>query len=198
MNTRNETPMRAQARRRPATIATGFVATICILAWSGGCGLFQAPLAVVESVDIERYAGKWYEIARYPNTFERNCVGVTAEYSLRDDGKISVLNTCYEETLDGAMRTIEGSARTVDATNAKLKVSFFGPFEGDYWILDLDEDYTYAVVGAPNRRFLWILSRTPELDEDLLDEIREWLPSLGFDPDRLIMVEQDVDGLNAG
>jgi len=169
-----------------------------LLTVNAGCNAFQAPLAVVDSVELERYAGKWYEIARYPNTFERNCVGVTAEYSIRNDGRVNVVNTCYEGSLNGEMRTIEGTARSVDPSNAKLKVTFFWPFEGDYWIMDLDEAYTYAVIGDPSRSFLWILSRTPQLDVTLLDEIFEWLPTQGFDPERLIIVEQANDGSLGG
>jgi len=174
----------------------GVLAIVAAAAVSAGCNSVNLPLEVVDSVDLERYAGKWYEIARYPNSFERNCVGVTADYTIRNDGRIDVLNTCYEGNLDGRARTIAGTARSVDESNAKLKVTFFWPFEGDYWIMDLAEDYTYAVVGDPGRTFLWILSRTPELDADTLDGILEWLPSQGFDPERLIMVEQNTDASN--
>ena len=156
-----------------------------------GCGSINAPLEVVEFVDVDQYLGKWYEIARYPHSFEEDCVGVTAEYSLKDDGRIRVLNTCVESTLDGPSRTMEGSARVADpTTNAKLKVTFFWPFEGDYWIMDLADDYSYAVVGAPDRKYLWILSRTPTMDEELYDNILDTLMPRGFDPDRLIEVPQ--------
>lgn len=171
----------------------GLLAGGAMILVNGGCMAINAPLPVVDSVDLERYAGKWYEIARYPNTFERNCVGVTATYSLRDDGRVNVVNRCREGSLSAPVRLIEGTARPVDASNAKLKVTFFWPFEGDYWIIDLDEDYTYAVVGDPSRKFLWILSRTPHLDEETFDAIYEWLPTRGYDPDRLILVEQNMD-----
>jgi apolipoprotein D and lipocalin family protein len=162
----------------------------------GGCGAFNAPLDVVDNVELERYTGRWYEIARYPNFFERDCVGVTADYALREDGRISVLNTCVQGSLDGSVRTIQGVARVVDrSTNAKLAVTFFGPFEGDYWILELGEDYEYAVVGEPRRRFLWILAREPVLDDQLFEDILSRLPERGYDPDRLEEVEQQVDGL---
>jgi len=165
---------------------------IVSLPLAGGCGAFYPPLAVVDYVDLTRYAGKWYEIARYPNSFERGCVGVTAEYTLQDDGRVAVLNTCVESSLDGPERPIRGSARVVDSTtNAKLKVTFFWPFEGDYWIIDLDEDYTYAVVGEPSRQFLWILSRAPQMDDETYERIIESLPDYGYDPDRLILVPQD-------
>jgi len=157
----------------------------------GGCGAVYPPLEVVENVDLDRYAGKWYEIARYPNSFERGCVGVTAEYTPRDDGRIGVVNTCFESSLDGDSRQIRGSARVVDeTTNAKLKVTFFWPFEGDYWIIDLDEDYQYAVVGEPRRDVLWILSRSPQLDQEIYEGLLSELPAKGYDPERLELVPQ--------
>ncbi len=159
-----------------------------------GCEAFFPPLETVAQVDVQRYTGRWYEIARYPNSFETGCVGVTADYELMDDGRVSVLNTCIEGDLDGEMRTVEGVARVTDpATNAKLAVSFFFPFEGAYWILELGEDYEYAVVGEPSRTFLWILSREPTLDESIVEGIRQRLPDRGYDPNRLETVLQDTD-----
>jgi apolipoprotein D and lipocalin family protein len=156
-----------------------------------GCGAAYPPLATVGDVDLARYTGKWYEIARYPNFFERNCVGVTAEYSEREDGRIEVVNTCRPFSLDAQPEQITGVARVADpTTNAKLKVSFFGPFEGDYWILDLDNDYQYAVVGAPNRNYFWILSREPSLDEEIYDRIIERMPDWGFNPEQLYVTPQ--------
>jgi apolipoprotein D and lipocalin family protein len=152
-----------------------------------GCGIWcHPPLEVVESVDLDRYVGKWYEIARYPTSFQQGCVGVTAEYSLREDGRIAVVNRCRKDTLDGPEESIEGVARVADSqTNAKLKVTFFWPFEGDYWIIDLDEDYQWAVVGMPSRQYLWVLSRTPTLDDAIYDAIVARLPDKGYDPARL-------------
>ena len=168
-------------------LACGVVSALAL----PGCTALYPPLDTVDSVDLDRYLGKWYEIARYPNSFERGCVGVTAEYALLDNGQVEVVNTCVESSLDGPVRTIEGTARVFDSsTNAKLKVTFFWPFEGDYWILDLGEEYDYAVVGAPNREFLWILNRTPTMDDALYDELVAKLPDLGFDPDRLYVVPQ--------
>lgn len=162
-----------------------------VLGGAGGCAGVYPPLDVVNKVELGRYTGRWYEIARYPNSFERGCVGVTADYSLREDGRINVVNTCIERELDGDVRTIQGVARVVDEeTNAKLAVSFFGPFEGDYWVIELDHDYEYAVVGEPSRRFLWILSREPELDETVLDGILSRLPEKGYDPERIEFVVQ--------
>ncbi len=149
------------------------------------------PLTTVESVDLQRYQGLWYEIARLPNRFERNCEGVTAEYALRDDGLISVVNTCRENAADGPVRTANGRARIVDeSTNAKLEVSFFGPFWGDYWVIDLAEDYSLSLVGEPQGRLLWILSRTPTISDDVFSEAIAKLESFGYDTDALYFPQQ--------
>lgn len=169
----------------------GVVAALVIGLMGSGCGALQPPLEVVESVDLERYLGRWYEIARYPNFFEQDCLAVTADYALREDGNIEVVNTCRKFTLDGEVEVARGVARVADPrTNAKLKVRFFGPFEGDYWIIELDDDYQYAVVGEPSRRFLWILSRTPTMDPAVYDDIVSRLPERSYEPGRLIRVTQ--------
>ena len=164
------------------------LSSICALA--AGCGAFNdyAPLEVAQDVEVERYMGLWYEIARYSNFFQGDdCAATTAEYTLRDDGRVTVVNRCLEGGLDGPEDVIEGVARVVDEeTNAKLKVRFFGPFEGDYWIIDLDPDYEWAVVGEPSRRYLWILSRTPTMDEDTYADIISRLPDKLYDPEQLI------------
>ena len=157
----------------------------------------NARLQTVENVDIERYAGLWYEIARYPNGFQTQCAGgTTAEYIIRDNGDVTVINRCNVGSLDGEVDTQEGFATVVDTdTNAKLLVYFFFPFGGDYWIIDLDEEnYQWAVVGEPSRSFLWILSRTPELDADVMAGILSRLPAQDYDPDRLQMTPQNTDG----
>ena len=143
-------------------------------------------LTVVGSVDLDRYLGKWYEIASYPAWFQRNCTAVTAQYSLRDDGLIRVVNSCRKSSPTGKLKQAKGRAKVVDReTNAKLEVSFFRPFWGDYWIIDLDPDYQWAVVGEPRRKYLWILSRTPSMDEATYQSIVDRLPGKGYDPDRL-------------
>ncbi len=153
----------------------------------------QAPLQTVERVDLERYLGKWFEIASYPAWFARNCTGVTAEYSRREGSGIKVVNTCFKGSLDGKLKQAKGRARIADTeTNAKLEVSFFGPFWGDYWIIDLDSDYRWAVVGEPKRKYLWILSRTPTLDQEALDGILERLPDAGYDTGKLQSTPQRV------
>lgn len=140
------------------------------------------PLEVVDHVDLQRYLGTWYEIATIPQRFQKGCVGVTAEYSLRKNGDIQVVNTCIKETLDGEVRTARGKARVVDrTTNAKLKVSFFWPFWGAYWIIGLDPDYEWAIVGHPNRDYLWILNRSPQMDGGLYRELLELIADKGYD-----------------
>jgi apolipoprotein D and lipocalin family protein len=155
--------------------------------WVTAAALAKAPpLAVVDEVDLDRYLGTWFEIASYPAWFAKNCTGVTADYSLREGGGISVVNRCYKGALDGKLKEARGRAKVVDPeTNAKLKVSFFGPFWGNYWILELDPDYQWVVVGEPKRKYLWILSRTPSLDKETLDEILSRLPEKGYSSDRL-------------
>jgi apolipoprotein D and lipocalin family protein len=171
------------------------IGTLATLLWTlPGCGALQQPdypdLQVVDYVDLDRYLGRWYEIARYPNDFEQGCVGVTADYSLRDDGQIRVVNICRDPD-GGTKERIQGTARVDDrSTNAKLKVSFFWPFSGAYWIIDLDPDYRYAVVGEPGRRFFWILSRTPTLDDEMLNDILQKMPGWSYDRDRLYFVPQ--------
>ena len=152
----------------------------------------DAPPPVVQSVDLERYAGRWFEIARYDVSFQRGCEGVTAQYRPLEDGEIEVINACRKDGLDGEVDTITGRARVVDGSGgAKLKVSFFGPFFlGDYWVIDLAQDYSWAVVSEPRGRFLWILSRTPQMDEAVLADRLTWLAAQGYDTDALRFTQQ--------
>ena len=148
-------------------------------------------LQVVSFVNIDRYTGTWYEIARYPHKFQKGCVGSRATYTLRDDGKLSVLNECYEESDKSKLSSVKGKAWIVDKnTNAKLKVSFFWPFSGDYWIIDLGRDYEYAVIGHPKREYLWILSRTQAVDEQVYEGILNRLKEQHYDTSRLIRTRQ--------
>ncbi len=164
---------------------------ISLVACSLGTKTEFPPLLVVPSVDLHQYAGTWYEIARFPHRFQEGCVGTTATYTLREDGKINVLNQCRIETLDGEIKTASGKAWVVDKkTNAKLKVSFFWPFSGHYWIIDLGDNYEYAVVGHPNRKYLWILSRSPIMDEKIYDSITEKLKEQSYDTSKLIKTPQ--------
>lgn len=146
----------------------------------------SSTLQAVEQVDVEQYMGTWYEVASFPMRFQEGCTGTTATYTL-DGDRVEVLNRCFEDSLDGEEKEAKGKARIVDTeSNAKLEVSFFGPFWGDYWIIDLAEDYSYAVVGHPERSYLWILSRTPEMDPALYQEITDRLvDESGYDLSRL-------------
>lgn len=154
------------------------------------------PLMVVPQVDVSRYMGTWYEIARFPHRFQEGCVATKATYTLRQDGKVDVLNECRMENLDGAVKTAKGTARVVDEkTNAKLKVTFFWPFYGDYWIIGLGDGYEYAVVGHPGRNYLWILSRTPFMDEVLYNRIVERLQKeQAYDTSKLVRTLQPKTG----
>lgn len=145
-------------------------------------------LETVKQVDLNKYVGLWYEIAKIPNSFQEQCAyGTTAEYRLLRDGEIQVINKCYKS--DGEPDVAEGLAKVIDRkTNSKLEVSFFSilgfrPFWGDYWIIGLDENYQWAVVGSPNRKYGWILSRTPSLPDDTMQKIFALLKSQNYNPD---------------
>lgn len=139
-------------------------------------------LKTVAQVDLQKYLGTWYEIATIPAWFEKDCTAVTATYSLRPDGNLKVLNQCRKNTLDGPLDKIEGRAWVADGQDAsRLKVSFFLWFAGDYWIIELDPDYRYAVVGSPDRKFLWILSRAPVMEESLYQELLRRIAAHGYD-----------------
>ena len=125
--------------------------------------------------------GTWYEIAKFPQRFEDGLVGITATYSLLPNGKVRVLNSGYVGDFNGKLKTAKGKAWVVDKrTNAKLKVSFFWPFAGDYWVIEVGKDYEYAVVSEPSKRYLWILSRTPKMDKVVYGDILERLNKNGF------------------
>jgi apolipoprotein D and lipocalin family protein len=171
--------------------------SITFLACNSGMMKGLPPLKVVTFVDLNRYAGTWYEIARYPNRFQKGCVGTTAIYNIRKDGRIDVLNQCRKGTLDGEISSVKGTAWVVDnKTNAKLKVSFFWPFSGHYWIIDLGENYEYAVVGHPDRKYLWILSRKPKMNEKTYDHILQNLKFQFYDTNKLIRTLQFEEDSN--
>ena len=160
-----------------------------------GCALFHAdnlpPLEVVREVNLQRYLGTWYEIARYPNRFQKGCTSSKAIYSFRDDGKIEILNQCIKLDSDGEIKEARGKAWVTDKeSNAKLKVSFFWPFRGDYWIIDLDSAYTYAVVGHPKRKYLWILSRKQIIEPKKYQEILQRLEKQSYNTGRLLVSEE--------
>jgi len=151
----------------------------------------DTPPPVASGVDLDRYLGTWFEIARADHGFERGCHGVSAYYEYRDDGDIRVINRCWKDGLDGELDVAEGRARLAEpGETAKLEVSFFGPFFGDYWILDVAEDYSWAVVSGPAGRYLWILAREPQMDESVLDARLSFLHELGYDTEGLIYPDQ--------
>lgn len=154
------------------------------------CSSKNPPLQTVQKVEIDRYLGTWYEIARYEHFFEKNCKNVSANYSMLDEDTIKVINRCTN-ILTNEKKEAIGRAYATDDTNSKLKVSFFRPFYGDYWVMILDENYEYVVVGTPSREYLWILCRKPILDEKIKNEILQKLPNLGFDTSKLIWTIQE-------
>jgi len=155
-------------------------------------GLFtcsKQPLPTVDQVDLERYAGKWYEIASFPMCFQRGCTCTTAEYTPTGQGYVEVLNRCIK---NGEPTSAEGKAFPVKGSNnSRLRVQFFWPFRGNYYVIALADDYSYAMVGSPNRKYLWILSRSPQLDPDTLQMLKDKAENLGFDINRLQRTEQE-------
>ena len=152
----------------------------------------SAPPMPAKSVDLDRYLGRWYEFARYDSWFEHNDEGVTAEYSLRPDGLIRVVNASRSGSPTGRLRWAEARARVVPGSgNARLKVAFFGPlFIGHYWVLDHAEDYAWSIVGARSRRYLWILTRAPVPPPDVQTMLIERVRSLGYDTTLLHLTQQ--------
>lgn len=174
------------------------IALVMLAILNGSAWAQLRDVRTVPFVDLNKYAGKWYEIARFPNRFQEQCAGnVTAEYGLRPDGRISVVNRCRRA--DGSYDTAVGEARIADTeSNAKLKVRFapdwlsWIPFVwGDYWIIGLAHDYSYAVVGEPDRKYLWLLSRNPVLPEAAWREAVDVAASQGFDADKLVKTPQE-------
>ena len=161
----------------------------CFTAFAGS----SLPLDTVDYVDLDRYLGKWYEIASFPQKFQKGCTATTAEYSKRKDGDIKVINECRLNSPDGKLK--KGIARgwVVDKdTNAKLKVQFFlrrwriNKFAGNYWILDLGADYEYAIVGDKSRKYLWFLSRTKKIDDGLYEDLVNKAKDMDFDISKLV------------
>jgi len=150
------------------------------------------PLDLVSSLDLERYLGRWYEIARYQHSFEKDLVGATAEYSLRSDGRVDVVNSGFKKTLDGTLSSVKALAwRPDEAKPGALKVRFFGLFTSDYLVFGLDEkDYSWALVGNDSRKFLWFLSRTPTVSDELWGKMRAIAEAQGYDLSKLYEVPQ--------
>ena len=135
-----------------------------------------------QAVDLEKYLGRWYEIGRYEASFQKGCEAVTADYSLRADGTINVVNACRRERLDAPLESAEGVAYVVDdSRNAKLRVSFFWPFYGNYWVLDHGAAYDWSIVGEPSGRYLWLLFRTPHPSKALQLSVKARAARMGYD-----------------
>jgi apolipoprotein D and lipocalin family protein len=150
------------------------------------------PLALVDSVDVQKYLGRWYEIARFQHGFEKSIVGATAEYSLRPDGRIQVVNSGFKKALDGKYTEVKAVAWVPDAaTPGALKVKFFGLFTSDYLIFGLDQEgYSWALVGNNERKFIWFLSRTPTVSDELLAKMKSIAVVQGYDLSGLYLVPQ--------
>jgi len=156
------------------------------------CSKSSDELSVVPKVDLDRYLGKWYEIATIPMRFQLGCNCVTAEYSLKENGRVKVVNSCRKDSPTGPFKSVTGQAKVVKGSNnAKLKVSFFWPFWGNYWIINLDDkDYQWAVVSDPSRKYLWILSRTPQMDDELYLKLVDYCKSVELKTDLLVKTDQ--------
>jgi apolipoprotein D and lipocalin family protein len=159
--------------------------------FTGKTEVVMTDKSVVKDFDINRYLGTWYEIARYDHSFERGLVGVTANYSLERNGRIKVINRGYRDSLSGKMSEAVGKAKIADQDEpSRLKVSFFLFFYADYNVMELDEDYQWAVVGSKSDKYLWILAREPRIDDRLYDTILEKIKRRGYDATKLMKVEQ--------
>jgi apolipoprotein D and lipocalin family protein len=169
-----------------------FLVLSTILIAGCGSGGNMIDNTAVKELNLERYLGKWYEIARFPHSFEDGLVGVTATYSMRPDGKIKVINQGYDGSLDGKLKTAVGKAKIPDQTKpANLKVAFFLFFYGDYNVLELDsENYQWAMIGSSSDKYFWILSRTPQMDDKIYSMLLEKAKARGYDISKIIKVEQ--------
>ena len=148
-------------------------------------------LETVSGVDLQKYSGKWFEIASFPQRFQKGCNCTTAEYTLTSKNYLIVENRCKKDNLNGKSLYIKGKVFSEKNTgNAKLKVQFFWPFKGKYWIIDLAADYSYAVVGHPNRNYLWILSRTASMDNVVYQEIVSRIEAKGYDVSKILKTKQ--------
>jgi apolipoprotein D and lipocalin family protein len=167
------------------------ILSLITLAISSAAVAQKAELTTVPYVDVDKYLGKWYEIASFPQRFQKGCNCTTAEYYLHPDGYIKVKNKCLK---DGKLKVATAKAKIKDTvTNAKLSVQFFWPFSGKYWIIDLADDYSYAVVGHPNREYLWILARSPKMDDQTYQGILNRVQQKGFDLSKLSSTNQSCN-----
>ena len=166
---------------------------LALLMGLAGCTGVPEGITPVQNFELNRYLGKWYEIARLDHSFERGLERVTAEYSMREDGGVRVVNRGYSPDKK-AWSDIEGKAYLVGVPNVgHLKVSFFGPFYSSYVVFDLDPEYSYAFVSGNSTSYLWLLSRTPNVSDELLARFTTWAGELGFDTEKLVYVVHDKD-----
>jgi apolipoprotein D and lipocalin family protein len=178
--------LRMISKARPALL--GLIAAIAA-AGVAGCTSFKggpvgnaAVPSPARAVDLNRYVGRWYEMARYEAPFQKDCEAVTADYTVTSPGRILVVNTCRKGEIDAKASTAKGKAKVVAGSdNAKLRVSFFGPFYGDYWVLDHAEDYSWSIVGEPSGRYLWMLTRTAKPDAATRADLERRVRAMGYD-----------------
>ena len=180
---------------RLLTIVLSALSLAACAAGPSGRAKDAPPLEAVPSVDVARYMGLWYEIARYPTSFQKDCEGTTAQYTLREDGRVDVVNTCRFGTKDGEPRSAEAVARVMDGSNGARIFVNFAPIplpagRGNYWIIYLDEDYQHALIGEPSGRFLWMLSRTPTVTPEVRAELDRAAVAAGYDLGMLKETEQ--------
>ncbi len=172
-------------------IRTAGFALLMLVSCGNNVPMNPIDTSTVKEVILEKYLGTWYEIARFPHSFEKGLVGVTANYSMRKDGKIRVVNKGFKGSLDGKLSRAEGKAKIPDPTvSSRLKVSFFLFFYGDYYVLELDPDYQWAMIGSSSPNYFWILSRTPQMDPKVYQALLENAERRGYDLSPLIKVEQ--------
>ena len=180
-----------------AFVTGAFVLSFIFLSAGSGCQKEKPEnmdLSTVKQLDLQQYMGTWYEIARFDHSFERGLVGVTATYELRGDGKITVINAGYKNSFEGKYKTAKGKAKQPNSDEpGKLKVAFFLFFYADYFILELDKNYQWVLIGSSSDKYLWILSRTPKLEQETLYYILKKASERGYDTDKLIWVEQKND-----
>jgi apolipoprotein D and lipocalin family protein len=178
--------------RKPFEMKKSILILIIIMIFNTVQG--QKNLIVVPAVDLQMYKGTWYEIARKPFSFESKLKCITATYSLRADGKIDVLNKGHLISNPSKIKTAKGKAFIPDKNvPAKLKVQFFWPFRGDYWIMELDKDYKYVMIGEPSFKYLWILARDKKLDQTVMDKLFKKATDAGYDLTNLILTEQNCN-----
>ncbi len=170
-----------------------FICLFSLLGFLGCSSDNDIDVPTVKTLDLQKYVGHWYEIARFDHSFERDLVGCTADYSIKDDGTIKVINSGYKKTLDGDFKQSEGKARRLDASKpGMLEVSFFLNFYSQYNVLELADDYRYALVGSKSDKYLWILSRTPKMEQADIDFLLQSAKKRGYNTDNLIWVEHKL------